>query len=93
MGNWLTQDGRIVPIQHMASSHLLNTIHMIERNRFQQMVESAMNGSSPEIISVYAEWNFAYEEMVLEARKRNLIWNDRKKEKKSHDLIKTKKTT
>jgi hypothetical protein len=80
---WVTKDGITINIRDMASSHLLNTIHMIERNRFTQATEAAMREAqnpttdaydwehSP--VQYYLQWPIQYEQLIAEAQRRHLI--------------------
>ncbi len=75
---WIDRDGKQIEIRHMASSHLLATIHFIERNRFmnaaevytdQQLGEHRLNA-----VNYYLAWPLQYEELILEAQRRHLIY-------------------
>lgn len=69
---WTTRDGQSIKIERMASSHLLHTIHMIERNRLMNAAEKYGEGDI-DLASYYMQWPPQYEEMIKEAQKRNLI--------------------
>src|SRR3982751_7017147 len=75
---WITREGRQVNIKDMASSHLLSTIHFIERNRFINAAEcySEENLNHPDkmqMVEYYLEWPVQYPILVAEAQRRGLI--------------------
>lgn len=78
---WVTKEGQYLDIKVMASSHLLATIHYIERNRFTNSVDCAMRqfqnveeseGDSLDV-EYYLQWPVQYEALVVEAQRRSLI--------------------
>lgn len=81
--HWVTREGTRIPIPAMATSHLLNAIHMIERSRVQQLISLDENmsieitGLTPaeklEILNYYAQWPDGYEDLLAEAEKRQII--------------------
>ena len=92
---WITREGRAIEIRHMASSHLLAAIHFIERNRYTQAVEFAMREQAePDILmndptfQYYTMWPEAYEALINEAQRRNLIYRGIEK---SNQLVVRKK--
>lgn len=76
---WVTKEGRQIPISSMPSSHLLNTIHFIERSRFQQLADIAIReipehpSDQDEMIQFYSDWPEKYQDLLAEAEKRKLI--------------------
>lgn len=76
---WITKDNKPIPVQYMATSHLLNSIHMIERSRMQQLISIEANGGgiSPEeakrVLDYYCAWPRGYSDLLAEAEKRQLI--------------------
>jgi|PlaIllAssembly_1097288.scaffolds.fasta_scaffold2694009_2 hypothetical protein len=76
---WVSKDMKPIPIKFMATSHLLNTIHMIERSRMQQLmsIETHGGGISPEeakrVLDYYCAWPKGYSDLLAEAEKRQLI--------------------
>lgn len=77
---WITREGHAIEISKMASSHLLSTIHFIERNRFTQAAECAMR--EPDLdndnLQYYLMWPEQYEALIKEAQRRNLIHRETK---------------
>ena len=79
---WITREGQQIEIKAMASSHLLSTIHFIERNRFTNVAEIASDcellgrETALEAAEYYAQWPIQYENLVTEAQRRNLIWRN-----------------
>ncbi len=79
---WITKEGKQLEIRTMASSHLLSTIHFIERNRFTQTMECAMREPSnineqqweDNPLQYYLQWPIQYENLVAEAQRRGLIY-------------------
>ena len=60
----------------MATPHLLNTIHLIERSRMNNLVSLGMNDLaevSEGVVSFYAAWPEAYDALLDEAERRQLI--------------------
>lgn len=72
---WTTREGQPIKIERMGSSHLLATIHMIERNRLMNAAEKYGEGDI-DLASYYMQWPPQYEKMIKEAKKRNLIHRD-----------------
>jgi|SRR5215203_7168200 len=75
---WITKEGQQIEIAKMASSHLLSTIHFIERNRFNNVLEVYDNANKlgqdvMDMANYYAKWPIQYEVLVKEAQRRNLI--------------------
>lgn len=78
---WITKEGQQIEIHKMASSHLLSTIHYIERRRYISVTDAAMKEAldpdtdfdSP-TIQYYLEWPIQYETLINEAVRRNLIY-------------------
>lgn len=77
---WVTREGVRIPIQSMATSHLLNTIHFIERNRMQQIISIEQNltdnltrEDAIEMLNYYTAWPEGYKALLKEAQKRKLI--------------------
>lgn len=76
---WTTREGQEIEIKMMSSSHLLATIHFIERNRFMNAAEvysqQKMDGMDwKDAIEYYMQWPAQYESLVAEAQRRNLIY-------------------
>jgi len=62
----------------MASSHLLSTIHFIERNRFLAAAEvyherAFDKETRNEMANYYLQWPIQYETLIAEAQRRGLI--------------------
>lgn len=72
---WITREGHQIKIKEMASSHLLSTIHFIERNRFQNALETYQEGM-PDATEYYLQWPLQYEELIAEAQRRGLIFRN-----------------
>jgi hypothetical protein len=75
---WITREGEQIEVRKMASSHLLSTIHFIERGRFQQGLEiftqSQEDGSDwTDAMKYYLQWPIQYEALIAEAQRRNLL--------------------
>ncbi len=70
---WITRDGESVTIEGMSSSHLLAAIHMIERTRLNAMSEMVNQTISLDNFSYYKEFPESYNELIKEAKKRQLI--------------------
>jgi len=74
---WTTKEGDRIAIKDMASSHLLATIHYIERNRFQNAAESfaggEMDAARVAVVNLYLRWPPQYDALVAEAQRRGLI--------------------
>jgi hypothetical protein len=91
---WMTREGIELPISQMASSHLLSAIHMIERNRFTQAVDSAMreptlDAETLPTMQYYLMWPETYPDLCAEAERRHLIQRNTKEE--TTKLQRTKK--
>jgi hypothetical protein len=76
---WTDRSGQQVEIKNMASSHLLATIHFIERNRFINTAEVYFDRNFSEkdrleMANYYAEWPIQYETLIAEAQRRHLIY-------------------
>jgi hypothetical protein len=75
---WITAEGQQMEIKSMASSHLLATIHFIERKRFQSASEvyherAFDKNFRNEMTSYYLQWPIQYDVMIAEAQRRGLI--------------------
>lgn len=70
---WHTKEGQFIEISKMASSHLLSAIHMIERNRFQNLASVQATNGDDQMVEYYSKWPPAYAEMLEEAERRYLI--------------------
>jgi len=75
---WITREGKQMEIKTMASSHLLATIHFIERNRFMNAAEcyqeeSLNHPDKMQVVQYYLEWPIQYETLIAEAQRRGLI--------------------
>jgi hypothetical protein len=90
---WTTAEGKAIPIRNMASSHLLSTIHFIERGRFQRVADAALRQHEEplnnETISYYMMWPIQYEALVAEAVRRNLIYRPIEKVETSTSMVKS----
>lgn len=78
---WITREGKQMEIKEMASSHLLSTIHFIERSRFSQSMEvyqqAQQDGSDwSDALNYYMNWPIQYEALIAEAQRRNLIFRN-----------------
>ena len=78
---WITREGQQLEVKDMASSHLLSTIHFIERNRFTSAVDVAMRVRDlkeetlyDNPVQYYLQWPIQYEALVAEAQRRGLIY-------------------
>jgi len=75
---WITREGQQIEIRTMASSHLLATIHFIERSRFMNAAEvyseTQLGNDRLNAVNYYLQWPIQYEELVLEAQRRHLIY-------------------
>jgi hypothetical protein len=76
---WITREGQQIEIKMMASSHLLATIHFIERQRFMNAAEvySEMQfreDDRNEMVNYYLQFPVQYESLVAEAQRRQLIY-------------------
>jgi len=74
---WITREGQQMEIRQMASSHLLATIHFIERNRFMNAAEvysEKQLGDMTDAVNYYLQWPIQYESLVAEAQRRKLIY-------------------
>jgi hypothetical protein len=75
---WITREGKEMEIKTMASSHLLSTIHFIERNRFTQGLEIFTQRENDglnwdDALSYYLQWPIQYDTLIAEAQRRGLI--------------------
>lgn len=77
---WITKEGQEMEIRQMASSHLLATIHFIERNRMTNVNEvyneSQLGEDRLNAVNYYLEWPIQYESLVVEAQRRHLIYRN-----------------
>lgn len=77
---WITREGQQIEIKSMASSHLLATIHFIERNRFMNAAEvyseQQLGDARLDAVEYYLQWPIQYETLVKEAQRRGLIWRN-----------------
>jgi hypothetical protein len=77
---WITREGEQIEIKHMASSHLLATIHFIERSRFMNAAEVYSEQQLGEdrltAVNYYLQWPVQYDSLVVEAQRRGLIRAD-----------------
>jgi len=75
---WTTREGQQIEIRHMASSHLLSTIHFIERNRLNNASEvfhdQNLGDERLNAVNYYLTWPVQYESLIKEAQRRNLIY-------------------
>jgi hypothetical protein len=78
---WTTKEGVHLEISKMATPHLLATIHMIERNRMNNLltIMTAENWTE-EIINYYGKFPEAYKDLCEEAERRLLIHRGIQKE-------------
>lgn len=72
---WITREGVQMEVKDMASSHLLATIHFIERNRFMNAAETYIEGMK-DATEYYLQWPIQYETMITEAQRRGLIFRN-----------------
>lgn len=74
---WTTREGVQVEIKRMPSSHLLSTIHFIERRRydacFEVYQETVNNGPVEGMLEYYSQFPVQYETLIVEAQRRGLI--------------------
>lgn len=78
---WITREGKQMEIKDMASSHLLSTIHFIERNRLMQGLEiyqqrQADNQNWQDAMAYYTQWPIQYEALIAEAQRRGLLFRN-----------------
>jgi hypothetical protein len=75
---WITREGQQIEIRNMASSHLLSTIHFIERSRFMNAAEvyseQQLGEARLAAVSYYLQWPIQYESLIQEAQRRHLIY-------------------
>lgn len=75
---WITREGQQIEIKTMASSHLLATIHFIERNRYMNAAEvyteHQLGSQRFDAVNYYLQWPIQYETLVEEAQRRHLIY-------------------
>lgn len=69
---WITREGQQMEIKTMVSSHLLATIHFIERNRFMNAAETYSEGMK-DATEYYLQWPIQYDALIAEAQRRGLI--------------------
>lgn len=85
---WITREGKQMEIRTMASSHLLATIHFIERNRFMNAAETytdqQLGNVDMDAVNYYLQWPIQYETLIEEAQRRHLIY------RKAEGLVKRK---
>jgi hypothetical protein len=86
---WNTREGHPIEIKKMATPHLLATIHMIERNRLNNLLSilGMDNNWNQEVVDYYAKFPEQYEVLCEEAERRLLIRRGTQKE----GLVKTRK--
>lgn len=74
---WITREGEQIEIRHMASSHLLATIHFIERSRFMNAAEvyseQQLGSERLNAVNYYLQFPIQYETLVEEAVRRHLL--------------------
>jgi hypothetical protein len=78
---WITKEGVEMEIRHMASNHLLSTIHFIERNRLFNAAEVWSDvqfdaNARSEMAAYYLNWPIQYDTLIAEAQRRGLIHRD-----------------
>lgn len=75
---WITREGQQMEIKDMASSHLLATIHFIERNRFMNAAEvyndAQLGDERLNAVNYYLQWPIQYEVLIEEAQRRHLLY-------------------
>lgn len=75
---WITREGQQIEIKHMASSHLLATIHFIERSRFMNAAEvyseQQLGDERLNAVEYYLQFPIQYETLIEEAVRRKLIY-------------------
>jgi hypothetical protein len=77
---WTTKEGVELEIEKMATPHLLSTIHMLERNRMNNLLSLVGTEWTEETVEYYAQWSPEYFALVEEAQKRLLINRPSQKE-------------
>jgi hypothetical protein len=76
---WITKDGTSISIKAMATTHLMNVIHLIERSRMQQLISIEQNAQdiptedALRMLDYYTAWPDKYGDLLAEAEKRKLI--------------------
>jgi hypothetical protein len=84
---WITREGHQVKIDKMPSSHLLATIHFIERRRFEACFEvyqdTVNNGPVEGMLEYYSQFPVQYETLIEEAQRRGLIHRTKSPTKES----------
>lgn len=80
--NWKTRDGRVIPIEEMENSHLLNSIRMMIRNGWGSTNPLDMGGPPngehaqdsfwQEFENACENYSPVLEALIDEAKKRNL---------------------
>ena len=71
---WITREGHHIEIKAMASSHLLATIHLIEKSRFTNSAEIFYTLANQDAMEYYLQWPEQYESLIAEAQRRGLIY-------------------
>jgi|GraSoiStandDraft_4_1057263.scaffolds.fasta_scaffold00110_53 hypothetical protein len=86
---WITREGQEIEIKKMPSSHLLATIHFIERRRFEACFEvyqeTVNNGKIEGMLEYYSQWPIQYETLIKEAQRRGLIFRQQESPTKESD--------
>jgi hypothetical protein len=78
---WTTKEGITLEISKMATPLLLATIHMIERNRMNNLMSiMATENWTQEIVDFYCKFTEGYQELCDEAERRFLIRRGTQKE-------------
>ncbi len=78
---WTTKEGIDLNINEMATSHLLATIHMIERNRMNNLLSlGMMDNLTQDTVDYYAQFPSSYKDLCDEAELRFLIHRGNQKE-------------
>lgn len=75
---WITKEGQQIEIKAMSSSHLLSTIHFIERNRCMNALEvwseHKLGDDRLAAVNYYLQWPIQYDTLIAEAQRRGLIY-------------------
>lgn len=81
---WQDKNGIKISINKMTSSHLLNTIHMIERKRYEEILSLVIREeANAETMGYYAQFPDAYHALCDEAERRKLIQRRKMNESKN----------
>jgi len=71
---WTTKEGAILKITEMATPHLLSALHMIERNRMNNILSLVPRIEiDVETFDYYSQWPDGYFDLLDECVRRGLV--------------------